>query len=879
MLTYHLLIRQTYVNKSYLIFCCIVFSALLTQSIKAQGVRGRVIDQDGVPLSFTTIYIQEEGSGNVTNVNGSYEIKLDPGEYTLNFQHLGYAGIQKKVKVADGWTNKDVVMQKQAYLLDAAEIDGGDEDPAYKIMRKAIAKSAFHREQVESYTCTVYLKGGGRLVDYPWFLRKAMEEEGLDTSATFIQESITEVTYQRPGKYTENVISIRSSGDDQNSNPMNYINGSFYEDKVAGIFSPLSKRAFAYYRFRYINSFNDRGYGINKIEVIPRVKDEEFVSGYLYIVEDLWSIHSVDFTIVPQGIEVSIEQNFAPIKPDVWMPISHKYDGEGKLFGFEFTFQYLATVSDYEIELNPDLASDFEVLDAKTEKEELEEAQNDKAQADETEEKLLKGEEVSTKELKKLMRKYEKEERKKRKEPDVVFERKVNIDSLAYKQDSLYWSEVRPIPLTKSEIKGYDLQDSLAAEQAKKLEGDTLNGKSKFNPLDVFWGGVYRMGEAGQLRIYNPFLSLRYNTVDGWNGEYKVSYYKRFENKNRLEFTPLFRYAASRDRGFGKALLKYDYGKGLKSGNVSIEGGSYYAQFNENRPISPFTNTISSLFAQNNFMKVYDRDFLELGWKQNISSKWRGQIDVEYSRREQTFNTTKFTWINVDDKDYRPNQPGNIELANTGFGSSEAFKVNLALTWMPSAYAYKRNDEYYRVNNSPSLTLRYEKAVPGVGNANIDYDRLSLELKHRLEVGVLGTLNLRTEGGTFLNANRMDFMDYAHFMGNLTIFTRFAQMKSYSIMPYYRYSTNEEYLSTYINFEWRKLLFTQFPKLRLAGLTENFNINHLITPNVNNYTELSYSLSNIFRLFRIDVTTAFLDGSYEDFRIQIGITSNLIQFD
>jgi hypothetical protein len=156
---------------------------------------------------------------------------------------------------------------------------------------------------------------------------------------------------------------------------------------------------------------------------------------------------------------------------------------------------------------------------------------------------------------------------------------------------------------------------------------------------------------------------------------------------------------------------------------------------------------------------------------------------------------------------------------------------------------------------------------------------LALEVKHSLEVGVLGTLNLRTEGGKFLSSARMDFPDFAHFMGNGTIFTRFEQMTSYSIMPYYPYSTNDEYLSTYINFEWRQLLLSQFTMLRLAGLTEHFNINHLITPSVNNYTEIGYSVTNIFRLFRIDVTGAFLDGKYEDFRVQIGITSNLFQFD
>ncbi len=857
----------------------LIFLLVIVSDAHSQGVQGRVLDSDGNPLPFTTIFIPETGSGTISNSNGSYETKLPPGEYRLSFQYLGYANVVKKVTVGEGWTALDVILQKQAYLLDAAEIDGGKEDPSYKIMRKAIAKSAFHRRQVDRYTCRVYLKGGGRLLDYPWFMKKVIEEEGIDTSATFVQESVTEITYVRPGKYTENVISIRTSGDDRDSSPMNYINGSFYSEEVAGIKSPLSKKAFSYYKFRYINTFRDGDYNINKIEVIPRVTDEEFVTGTIYIVEDLWSIHSVDFEIVPQGITIEIDQIFAPIKPDVWLPISHQYNGKGKLFGFEFSFQYLATVSNYDVEINPDLALDFTVLDSKTEKEEIEKIENKEMEPSETEKKLMSGEEVSTKELRKLMRDYAKEERKKQDEPDIVFERTMKIDSMAYKQDSLYWKEIRPIPLTKSEVKGYALQDSLAEESIKAEEGDTLGGQKGFKVSDLLLGAYYDIGEDQTLRIHGPLGSIRFNTVDGWNGEYQITYYRRFENKNRFEISPLFRYAESRDKGFWKIHSAYTYGRGINRGRISIEGGSYYAQLNRNEPISSLTNTVSSLFAQNNFMKVYDRRYSEINWRQNVSTQWIFEGRADYSQRRETMNTTNFAWFNAEDRSYRPNNPENIELENTSFGISDAFKVRLSTTWMPKAYSYKSRDNYYRVKRYPHLTFNYEKAIPGIGDATIDYDLVSLEIRHAFELGVLGKLDWRAEGGAFLNNSQQDFVDYGHFMGNQTIFTRFGQMEGYSIMSYYEYSTNEEYLSTYLNFEMRRFLFSRIPKLRLAGLTENINVNHLITPSVQNYTEVGYSLTNIFRLFRIDVTGAFLDGKYEDFRVQIGITSNLISVD
>lgn len=861
----------------------VFFILLFPVLAQAQGIRGRVIDQDGKPLPFTTIYVSETESGSISNEKGIYEIRLDPGTYHINFQFLGYKSEQIIANIGKEMVVKDIILQQQAYLLNAAEVDGGEEDPAYKIMRKAIAKSSFHRQQVDHYTCEVYLKGGGRLVDAPWFLQKTLEKEGLDTSATFITESVSKITYDRPGQYTEEVISIRSSGDDQNTSPMNYINSSLYEPEVAGLISPFSPKAFAYYKFQYLRTFEDRGYQIDAIKVIPRSVGEDVVGGKIYVVEDLWAIHSVKLNTEIQGVHIDIAQTFAPIKPKVWMPVSHKYDGHGKILGFKFEFQYLATVSDYDIEINPDLSHNFTVLDAKTEEAEIEardsipETDVEKAR-NESEEKLMKGEELTQKELRKLMRSYEKQARKKSKEPTVISSREVKIDSTAYQNDSSYWAMKRPIPLTKREKKGYSVQDSLAREQKKREEGDTLNTGSQFRIYDLVWGNTYNLGADNYLRLKNSLASIRFNTVDGWNFKYALSYYKRFDKDRRLEISPVYRYAFARDQSFGTLTTEYKYGEGLKTGKIRLSGGYYYRQFNKNKPIATFTDAISSLFVENHFMRVYDREFIEANWDQKVRHNLTISPGLSFARCIETFNNTDQVWIPNPERDYPPNAPVSIEMPDTHFGESKALKAEIAVSYRPWARYYKRGDNYSRANQPPTITARYQKAIPGFNGSTADYDFVALEVKYRFDLNLFGSVGIRSEGGKFLRNPTMDFMDYAHFMGNQTIFTRFAQMQGYSIAPYYDYSTRDRYFSTYINYEFRQFLFTNIRVLRLTGVKENININYLVTPSVKNYTELSYSIDNIFRFFRIDVTGAFLDGKYEDFRIQLGITTDLISF-
>ena len=59
------------------------------------------------------------------------------------------------------------------------EVVAGEENPAYTIMRKAIAKSKYHLQQIDSYNATVYIKGSGRLKKAPFWIRRQLKKEGI----------------------------------------------------------------------------------------------------------------------------------------------------------------------------------------------------------------------------------------------------------------------------------------------------------------------------------------------------------------------------------------------------------------------------------------------------------------------------------------------------------------------------------------------------------------------------------------------------------------------------------------------------------------------------------------------------------------------------
>ena len=338
---------------------------LISFTVLGGGVKGTVKGDDGQDLGYATIYVKELGTGTTSNSESYYELQLEPGNYHIIFQYVGYESVLKEVEVGNDFVQLDVVLRTQVMLLKDIEVRAGNEDPAYTIMRKAIAKSKFHSQQVDSYKARVYIKGTGQLLDYPFYMKGTLKKEGIDPDRVFITESVSDIEYIRPNIYSEKVISIYTQGNDNNGNPNAYINGSFYEPEVAKSISPLSPKAFSYYKFVYDGTFKDQGREISKIKVIPRSRGDNVFYGYIQIVEDLWSIHSLDLHVSKLGINFRIRQIYEPVQDQVWLPVTHKFNVEGKVLGFEFVGNYLATVSDYNVVINPDLDMQIEVIDEK----------------------------------------------------------------------------------------------------------------------------------------------------------------------------------------------------------------------------------------------------------------------------------------------------------------------------------------------------------------------------------------------------------------------------------------------------------------------------------------------------------------------------------
>ena len=870
-------------NRKNLLLIVGIVSILTTQAAWAQGVQGRITDEDNSALPFATIFVQETGTGTTANVNGRYSLRLSPGDYTLVFQFLGHQTQVEKVSIGELMKPLDIKLPAQAIDLKVVDIYEGREDPAYTVMRKAIAKASYHRQQLDWYECQVYIKGTGRLKKAPRIFKKMLEKEGVDTSTAYTSESVSKFEYTRPNNFKETVISIYESGDGNSTSPNAYINGSFYEPDIAEAISPLSPKAFAYYRFKLEGFFVDREYGVNKIKVTPRSRGENVFEGYIYIVEDLWSIYSTSLATYKLGIRFEIDQVYAPIRKTVWLPVSHKFGADGKIFGFGFEYNYLATVSNYDVRLNPDLDQDFTVVDEKLDRELAQQikeaAAKDKEEGKSTYEKISSGEEITRKDLRRIIREYEKEERKAQEEPEVIENYTYSVDSTARKRDSVYWESIRPIPLTDYELKGYQKADSMAraeaAERDSTKSGISRSGGGKWNAWNLIGGESYKVGEKKYLSHGSFPDKILFNPVEGFSVHNNLRYSSRKEN-NRFSVTATPRYAFSRKAFSLKGDLRYTYGPRLKRSSLLIEGGRYIFQYNEDNPINPHVSAFVNLFYERNYIRLYEKDFFKVSSTQAVSENFKFRPSVEFANRSTLFNTSSQAWFARDDRFYESNIPVNDEVELPLTQDQKAFILALEIETRPWQKYKIRNGRKEPVErSSPTLNFGYRKGVSGPLDSEVNYDLLEVGIRHKFKIGVRGLINFKSNAGIFLNNQSLGFVDFRHFNGNRLPIVTTDPVGSFRLLDYYRHSTADKFLTAHAHYQFRKFLATQIPEVWLMGIKENLFVNYLATPTSKNYFELGYSIDNIFRFFRLEAAFSFQDGRYQDFGVLIGVASNL----
>ncbi|UPK67071.1 DUF5686 and carboxypeptidase regulatory-like domain-containing protein [Chitinophaga filiformis] len=809
-------------------------------------IRGKVTNEKQEALPFASVFIKGTTNGTTTNSAGQFHLDVPAGTYILVCQYMGYKKEEKQVTVTDAGQEINFVLAPLSLQIKEVVVKSGGEDPAYAIIRQAIKKRAFYLDQVKEYTCNDYIKGIFKMRDMPnSFLgqkinKDDLDDMGLDSNkrgVLFLSESVTKVAVKRPDDVKIEVLSARQSGGGFGFSFPAFID--FYENNVTamvsqfnkrGFISPIAENALFYYKYRLEGVFQDDGKTVNKIKVIPRRKYEPLFSGYIFITNDDWRIHSVDMMVTQEyQLEIMdtlhITQIHVPVNADVWRTKDQVINVSIKQFGFNVVGSFVNVYSNYN--LTPNF-------------------------------------------------------------PKRYFDRTIMRYDTAFDRKQLaYWDSVRPVPLEPEEVSDFHKKDSIARNRRDSAQSawrlDTLRSRQKpVNPLKLLYstGGVehkyYFKRDTGiyyhLLEMKSLLTQVEYNTVEGISINLEPTLTFDLPAKQELRIIPRIRYGFSNTHLNAYTYLSWAKDAKLAgrygSNTWTIGGGKRISQFNRDNPISPVANIFYTLLFKDNYMKLYENWFGELRFRRRFESSATIMAGLSYEDRIPVENTTDYSFRKDSSKHFLPNHP--YELAGIPFNRNQALVLNLSFSFQPGQRFIELPDRKVAIGSKyPVFRVGYSKGIPDIAGSDANFDKWNFEVRDNVNLKLFGEFQYRFGVGGFLNSQHVDIPDFQHFNGNQT-FYNIKYLNSFQLAPYYRYSnTSSLYGTANVEHHFNGLLTNKIPlfnrlKWNLVAGSNAFYVNR-----DNNYVEVFAGLENILKVIRVDVIAGY--QSKDDTRIGVRV--------
>lgn len=812
---------------------CVLWACLSGLSANAATLSGIITGLDGEVLPFASIYLQGTTHGTTSNQDGQYSLEVPRGRHTVVFQYVGYTTWSTVIEVGHAPLTLHAVLRPAEVTLNEVTIDAG-EDPAYRVIRAAIAKREYHQNQVNKYQHEAYVKGMQKIAELPQELMAAGEDlssilpsvDSTGQGIVYLSESVS--TVYRLGKRSKEVMhSSKVSG---NSNGFSFnrasaMDFSFYDNSITinrALVSPIADNALRFYDYKLEGYFMEGDYKVNKIRVRPRQAYGPALRGHIYIVEDLWNIHSTDLYATEQATQINLldtlyfRQVFVPVKPpEVWMMLSQTISFDISLMGIKLVGSFSGVFSEY------DLDPPFD---------------------------------------------------------ESLFSKEVlNIQAEANTKREPYWDSIRPIPLTPLESRDYRIRDSLEVIQTSRSYLDSMDAiRNRPNSMSLLLGYTYRNTyRKRSFTIEAPLNTAQFNVVQGYTIDLNTKYRQVVpDNDYRWwEIAPRIQYGFA-DETWRPSLGVTRRFNGLNNAQLSVSAGLAVAQFNEDEPVCTICNTSLNLYYRLNFVRLYEKRFAQLQYQQELLNGLWMRARLSYEQRAPLVKRTDEYYLALTGSDgYDENIPQHPEYVaprHDALIADLAFRIRLGQRYVTYPTHRERLPSRF-----PDVWLYYRHGRDTDGSGTVDFDRIGFSTRKTFQTGIWGYSSLALQGGYFLNRTAVPFPDYFHFLGKRTLTSNSQRYdRSFFRMPYYQYSTASGYLMLHYAHDFNGLLLSRVPLLKRTGWSAVIGGKALYTFDQGDYYEAHFGFNkigwSIFRLFRVDVAVAFDRNQYLDWGVVFG---------
>ena len=861
----------------------LIIIGILAFNLSAQTFKGRVVDVSGEPVPYAALYLKELMRGFTTDENGVFHATVEPGTYNCEITSLGYQPNMARIEIKHPYTDYEFRLQEQVYALKEVSIVKDREDPAYAIMRKAIAYAPYNLNRINSYSAEMYLKGSGKMEKMPALLKlsKDVRDDAKKyMNKLFILEEQREVTFTAPDHWEGRVMAYSNTFPDRVQIEITLSMLNFYKPTLLGKISPLSAGAFSYYKFKLEGCYVEGDHLVNKIKVIPRKNNPQLLSGHIYIVDNSWCVSAASLKAHSSGVDINAQITCSEVLPSVFLPISIKMQDYFDLMGFKAEAHFLASVQYHSVDL-----ADIPTLESTPAIETISSLYISKKEAKRLKkiEELSQKEDLSTKEAYRLYNLMKEEaEYKDTLRSDYKYDRtfqsriaNLTTDSLAGERDSLYWINVRSVPLKSEEVESYvfkrEMHNIVDSLTARTLKPRSIYGKI-FKTL--IFGGYYELNNKKDwFELYNILSYIPdHNFVDGqWVGA-RFLYGHKFSDNISLTIEPSLFYTTKRKKIVGDEKVTLYYAPRRK-GEFFLAGGAVSADYNETCGEARIINSLASSIFGKNYLKLYDKKYITVGNRFEITNGLMFSAELTWQKRRMLDNLIYKSWFKKKATPNYPDVDNFVMMPN-----NELLRMSLGLEYTPGHY-YRmvNNKKVYEPSVYPTFTLHYEHAFPlNTKVISPRYSMASLSAEQQIGFGLFNNIFWYANTGLFWDKKNIQFPDFMHFASTKFPVTMRNFNNSFALLNNYAYSNDTKWVQAHFSWYTPYLLFKHLPMLKRQMFDEALHLRTLQVYKHKPYTELGYSMG-FNNLVRAGVFVGFKGVKYHSvgFSISLSILKRL----
>lgn len=425
--------------------------------------------------------------------------------------------------------------------------------------------------------------------------------------------------------------------------------------------------------------------------------------------------------------------------------------------------------------------------------------------------------------------------------PARIGRKDTQVDSLADKRDSLYWTTIRSVPLRLEEVQSYQYKEEKIA--LKDLSpGEKSEKKTAFGQVlnTIMWGKTFRTSNKNAW-LTLPGLSAyipEYNFVDGFWLGVKLKTGVKLSESSTLRFVPSFYYTTARRNWIGQGELTLDYAP-RNRGYLSLSGGLLSADYNSESGESRLINSMSSSLFGHNHLKLYENTFFTVDHAIEPANGLLFSSSLSWQRRKMLDNHIRKSWFK---RDAEPNIPENT--AFRPMPENDILKASFDLEYTPAHYYHmSQGKKVYEASRYPTFALKYDRAFPMSGSRYLtSYHLMQFSAKQKIEFGMFNRLYWSVNAGSFFDAKNLQFPDFKHFASTRILVTERSFDTGFSLLDNYVLSTNTRWAQANVSWYTPYLLLKHLPFLSRKAFDEALHLRSIVIYGRRPYTEIGYSI-------------------------------------